>query len=121
MQFTGDTAAFFILNSKDLAGKALKCPTLFSQFRSSQIYAGTMRQRCHHKLASSATVTASLYAGCNGVPAYFPKDLFPDLLKIKGDVGARDLIRYARGVKLHGGGLDIDTNEDLVHAQRLFG
>jgi molybdenum cofactor cytidylyltransferase len=66
-------------------------------------------------------VVASSYAGRKGVPAYFPARLFPELLQLRGDVGARGLLETARAVELPGGELDIDTVEDLERAVRLYG
>jgi CTP:molybdopterin cytidylyltransferase MocA len=39
---------------------------------------------------------------------------------MKGDAGARVLLRFAKGVELMGGELDIDTADDLAQAQRLW-
>jgi len=71
-------------------------------------------------LAASGAVTASLYAGRKGVPAYFPSELFPGLLKIKGDVGAKEILQPAHGIELAGGEFDVDTPEDLAQARSLF-
>jgi molybdenum cofactor cytidylyltransferase len=68
-----------------------------------------------------AEVVASSYAGHRGIPAYFPAHLFPELLQLRGDVGARGLLETARAVELPGGELDIDTVEDLKRAVRLYG
>jgi molybdenum cofactor cytidylyltransferase len=67
-------------------------------------------------LRTAGEVTASSYAGRNGVPAYFPQALFPELLKLYGDMGARELLRSAKSVELAGGELDIDTADDLLLA-----
>jgi molybdenum cofactor cytidylyltransferase len=66
-------------------------------------------------------VTASFYAERRGVPAYFPKRAFPSLIELRGDAGARDLLRSVRSVELIGGELDVDTVEDLARARELFG
>jgi CTP:molybdopterin cytidylyltransferase MocA len=66
-------------------------------------------------------VVASGYAGRKGVPAYFPARVFPELLELRGDAGARGLLATARVVELPGGELDIDTVEDLERAARLYG
>jgi molybdenum cofactor cytidylyltransferase len=66
-------------------------------------------------------VVASSYAGRKGVPAYFPARMFPELLELRGDTGARGLLQVARTVELPGGELDIDTVEDLEQAVRLYG
>lgn len=64
-------------------------------------------------------ITASSYAGRSGVPAIFDKQLYPDLLKVEGDQGARSIIqRYAdqtSTVEFLGGVIDIDTPEDLAN------
>jgi molybdenum cofactor cytidylyltransferase len=66
-------------------------------------------------------IVASSYAGRKGVPAYFPVRVFPELLELRGDAGARGLLATARVVELPGGELDIDTVEDLERAVRLYG
>lgn len=78
----------------------------------------TPRHLC--ALASSGETTASLYAGRKGVPAYFPCALFPELLRLHGDVGARALLEAAPTIALPEGSLDIDTQDSLREAQRLF-
>src|SRR5258708_1060049 len=51
-------------------------------------------------LMASGEVTASSYAARRGVPAYFPSGAFPSLMDLRGDVGARELLRSARCVEL---------------------
>ena len=65
-------------------------------------------------------MVASEYAGRRGVPAYFPASAFKELMGLRGDVGARELLRGARAVELPGGELDVDTPEDLARARELF-
>jgi CTP:molybdopterin cytidylyltransferase MocA len=72
-------------------------------------------------MASDGEATASSYAGRRGVPAYFPAGLFGELMELRGDAGARELLRSARAVALGGGGLDVDTVEDLERVRELFG
>jgi CTP:molybdopterin cytidylyltransferase MocA len=72
-------------------------------------------------LMGSGDVVGSCYAGKRGVPAYFPVPIFPSLLQLRGDAGAKDLLVSARCVELPGGELDVDTPEDLVRARKLFG
>jgi molybdenum cofactor cytidylyltransferase len=72
-------------------------------------------------LMAADDVTASVYAERRGVPAYFPKNTFSLLAELRGDAGARDLLRSARSVELLGGELDVDTVEDLTRARELFG
>jgi molybdenum cofactor cytidylyltransferase len=66
-------------------------------------------------------VKASRYAGRNGVPAYFPKKYFSQLMALTGDAGARTLLAQARYEDLAHGELDIDSVEDLFRGRELFG
>lgn len=70
--------------------------------------------------ADPSRVTASRYAGRNGVPAFFPRSTFPDLLTLTGDRGARDLLGPAHTVGLPEGDLDIDTPAELTRARVRF-
>jgi CTP:molybdopterin cytidylyltransferase MocA len=70
---------------------------------------------------STSRITASAYAGRHGVPAYFPASAFAGLMQLKGDAGARSLLRNASAINLPHGDLDIDTPADLAQAQKLFG
>jgi CTP:molybdopterin cytidylyltransferase MocA len=72
-------------------------------------------------LMSSGEMTASSYSSKKGVPAYFPVEAFQSLLELRGDAGAKDLLRSARSVELVGGELDVDTMEDLARARALLG
>jgi molybdenum cofactor cytidylyltransferase len=76
-----------------------------------------------HLLAVMAAgeVTASAYAGRRGVPAFFPAAIFPALLELRGDVGARELLLGAATVDLVGGDLDVDTEADRAAAVKVFG
>ena len=68
------------------------------------------------------TVVGSGYGGRLGVPAYFPREEFRALMALRGDAGARELLRGARHVELAGGEVDVDTVEDLARARgRLDG
>ena len=66
-------------------------------------------------------VTASAYAGRRGIPACFPAEVFGELMRLRGDRGARDLLQTARAVELDGGELDVDTPELLAEARARFG
>jgi len=72
-------------------------------------------------LMGADEVMASHYAGRNGVPAYFPSSQFGELMKLRGDAGARELLRTARSVELPGGELDVDTTDDLNRMHKMFG
>ena len=73
------------------------------------------------RLTVSVEMTASAYAGRHGVPAYFPRARFPQLVSLSGDTGARDLLKSCPAIQLEGGELDIDTPQDLKRAIELFG
>ena len=73
------------------------------------------------RLTLKAEVKASRYAGRSGVPAFFPKKYFDQLMKLKGDSGARELLAEARYEELENGELDVDTVADLERALELFG
>ncbi len=66
-------------------------------------------------------VTGSGYAGKVGIPAYFPAEKFSELMELRGDVGARELLRGAAAVVDEGLGLDVDTAADLERAWELLG
>lgn len=59
-------------------------------------------------------VTASLYAGRKGIPAYFPAATFDELLTLHGDTGARDLLRPAETILNESLAVDIDTEADAA-------
>lgn len=62
-------------------------------------------------------VTGSAYASKVAVPAYFPRRCFEDLLALRGDTGARDLLRNAFRIQAEALALDIDTEDDLSRAK----
>jgi molybdenum cofactor cytidylyltransferase len=66
-------------------------------------------------------VTGSGYAGKIGIPAYFPKENFGELMELRGDVGARELLRGAVAVVDEGLGLDVDTEADFQRARGMLG
>jgi molybdenum cofactor cytidylyltransferase len=70
--------------------------------------------------ASGAAMAASSYGGTLGVPALFAASTFPELLALRGDVGARALLAKdparVAAVPLPGGELDVDTPDDWARA-----
>jgi molybdenum cofactor cytidylyltransferase len=64
------------------------------------------------------TIVASQYAGMIGTPAAFPREVFVDLLKLRGDKGARALLVKPPcplvAVPFPGGDEDIDEPADLA-------
>lgn len=65
---------------------------------------------------TSCRIVASEYAGTVGVPALFHRSLFPELLALSGDQGAKKILaRYPdeiRTIPFPEGALDIDTAAD---------
>jgi molybdenum cofactor cytidylyltransferase len=73
--------------------------------------AGTWRRR-------PTLIAAALYAGTAGAPAIFPRSSFPALAALRGDSGARVLLRRSADrvvrVPMPSAELDLDTPEDLL-------
>jgi molybdenum cofactor cytidylyltransferase len=63
-------------------------------------------------------VAAAHYGATTGVPAIFPRPMFSDLQSLRGDVGARQLLRRNPDrvvrVPMERAAIDIDTPEDLL-------
>jgi len=60
--------------------------------------------------------TASRYAGRDGVPVVLPLRMFPAMLTLTGDQGARTILRHGErtnSVEFVGGEWDVDRPEDL--------
>ncbi len=76
--------------------------------------AGTWRKQPQY-------IVAALYAGTTGVPAIFPRNMFRELAELRGDTGARALLRRSADrvvrVPMPSAALDIDTPEDLLALQ----
>jgi molybdenum cofactor cytidylyltransferase len=73
--------------------------------------AGAWRRQPH-------CIAAARYAGTTGVPAIFPRSLFRELAELRGDVGARVLLRRNADrvvrVPMESAAIDLDTPEDLL-------
>ena len=63
---------------------------------------------------------ACAYAGTLGIPAVFPRRLFPQLLGLAGDRGAKAILlrEGAASLPFPGGALDLDTPADLDSFRR---
>ena len=95
------------LRDEDLAGAVLMtCDQV-------AVTAAHLRALC----AELAETVGSGYAGKVGVPAYFPVSRFAELRALRGDEGARALLRGARCVPTEALALDVDTEEELVRAE----
>ena len=68
---------------------------------------------------SKPTIVASTYVGTHGIPAVFPRSVYPRLLALQGDKGARTLFAkppcQVVAVPCSGCEIDIDLPEDLAH------
>jgi molybdenum cofactor cytidylyltransferase len=68
-------------------------------------------------------IVASKYAGTAGIPAIFAKKLFPELLKLRGDAGAKKLIMQQQDevatVSFPLGDIDIDTKTDYENLRKM--
>ena len=66
------------------------------------------------ELASSASIAAAKYNDSLGVPAFFPRQYFPELLELKGDRGAKSILQKhnATAIDFPGAAIDIDTAAD---------
>lgn len=68
------------------------------------------------QLSTGKPIAACYYANVSGTPALFHKSIFPELLALKGDIGAKKIIKNKEEevAKLHfeKGVLDIDTEAD---------
>lgn len=81
------------------------------------VSADHLRRLVRSHQADREAILASGYAGRFGVPAVVPSAMFPALLALKGDQGARSLFADAgtkvRAIELPGGEWDIDTPADI--------
>ena len=71
-----------------------------------------------HYQQNKDAIVASTYAGMAGVPALFDHSLFPLLLSLPDDQGARKIIQQKEElvgtVDFTGGAIDLDTPEDFI-------
>jgi len=84
-----------------------------------KITADHLRHLVESCLESGSAIAASSYAGTLGAPCAFARSMFPNLLALQGDAGARDLIRNSQNqvavVEFDAGNLDVDTPQDAVN------
>jgi molybdenum cofactor cytidylyltransferase len=93
------SAAFIILCDQPLI-EAAHLKMLFEKFRTAK-----------------KPIAAAAFGEIAGPPAIFSKEMFPDLLKLSGDRGAREIFRrrpqLVERVFLPEAAFDLDTREDL--------
>jgi molybdenum cofactor cytidylyltransferase len=80
------------------------------------VTAAVLTQMIQFRLTSGKPIIASAYAETIGIPALFHRSCFPDLLRLKGDSGAKGII-LARpddvaSFDFPSGEIDIDTAAD---------
>ena len=80
------------------------------------VTAAVLTQLIQFRLATGKPIVASAYAGTLGVPALFDRSCFPDLLRLKGDSGAKGIIlarpQDVASFDFPAGEIDIDTAAD---------
>jgi molybdenum cofactor cytidylyltransferase len=68
-------------------------------------------------ISEQTPIAACRYEGMAGAPCAFHRSVFPELMKLEGDRGARDIIRdpsrAVRLVEFEGGAVDVDEPEDV--------
>ena len=78
---------------------------------------GLLNELVRMSKTSEKGIIGSAYSGTVGVPVYFKKKYFPELLKLKGKEGAKKLIEQfsndVLSVAFPSGWIDIDTPEDF--------
>lgn len=77
---------------------------------------------CAHWRRAPRRIVAARAAGRLGPPAILPRAVFPALRRLRGDAGARELLRdpsrRAVGIELPGAAFDIDCPSDLAEFWR---
>jgi molybdenum cofactor cytidylyltransferase len=70
-------------------------------------------------------IAAALFGGAPGLPAIFPRWVFPDLLDLRGDRDPRLVIRrnvdQVVRVPMQNAAVDLDTPEDLLEIETAVG
>ena len=80
------------------------------------VTAAVLAQLIQLRLTSGKPIVASAYATTLGIPALFDRSCFPDLLRLKGDSGAKGIIlstpQDVASFDFPAGEIDIDTAAD---------
>ncbi len=70
---------------------------------------------------AAPSIVASAYGGILGIPAVFPRKVFPPLRALRGDKGARSLLLQPPcplvALTFPGGEIDIDLPADMAHLE----
>ncbi|GAB2505112.1 nucleotidyltransferase family protein [Microbulbifer agarilyticus] len=101
-QLPEDTEAVLLLLGDQVAVSVEEIQTLYRQWFEHQ------------------ELTCAHYRGAPGVPAIFPRTLFPELLRLRGDKGAKALLNKHAGnrIPMASAAIDIDTPQDWQNWQR---
>ncbi len=86
---------------------------------------GHLRALIEARIAESAQgIVASRYKEVNGIPAIFPATFFAELRALKGDIGAKHLLRShgdnLTTINFVGGEFDIDSPKDMAILRDRF-
>jgi molybdenum cofactor cytidylyltransferase len=80
------------------------------------VTSGLLLDLINEQQKSGKAIVASAYAGTLGIPALFEKSMFPQLLDLQGDTGAKKLILQnateVAAVNFQAGNIDVDTMEE---------
>jgi molybdenum cofactor cytidylyltransferase len=80
------------------------------------VSAAFIRQLIEAQIKTGKPIVASSYSGTVGIPALFHQTYFAELLSLKGDAGAKKIIRQHPDdtimVEFPLGNIDIDTEDD---------
>lgn len=76
-----------------------------------------LNQLVHTFVKSHKKITASFYSGTSGVPVIFHKSLFPEILNLSDQQGAKKILsqhhELIQTINLPEGAFDLDTPEDM--------
>jgi molybdenum cofactor cytidylyltransferase len=90
------------------------------------LQSGTIDYLLESFWSSQNNICVPVYRGKRGTPTIFSRALYPSLMAITGDIGARDIILENAGQVLSVeiadplGFVDIDSQKDLAGLQNLF-
>jgi molybdenum cofactor cytidylyltransferase len=86
------------------------------------INAGLLNDLITAHQKTNKEIVACNYGNAFGPPVFFHQSLFPELLELKGDIGARSIIQRhtdnVEAVSFPGGAFDIDTEADYEKIKR---
>ena len=75
------------------------------------------------QIETDKSIVACTYSGTTGVPALFDRTLFPELLVLQGQEGAKKILKTHNNktatIPFEQGNIDIDTQDDYKHLRKL--